>query len=409
MKQAKQQNPIQKALLNGKNSQDPYDPFPWYESIRKESPVHYDEDSEVWSVFLYEDVKKVISDKDFFSNQFPHTEGTNTFAKTMVSMDPPKHTRIRSIVNKAFTPRVMKAWEPRIQELTDELLKETRGREEIDLVQDFSYPLPVIVISEMLGVPAQYKEKFKEWSDLLVSLPKSDHQEDVLAWINARDQGEKELSAFFEDIIQEKRQNLGDDIISLLIQAEQEGEKLSPDELVPFCNLLLLAGNETTTNLISNAVYSILEKPGTYDALGNEPDLIPQAVEEAVRFRAPAPMIVRYVKQDIEIRGTRLKKGEGVIAFLASANRDESKFARAHEFDIHRHPNPHIGFGHGIHFCLGAPLARLEAKIALTALLKQYASMEKLSITPMANTSMYGLKHFRLRVKPAGESAPFQS
>jgi len=240
----------------------------------------------------------------------------------------------------------------------------------------------------------------------LVSLPKSDRPEDVNEWKNIRDQGEEELTAFFEKMIEEKRQNLGNDLISLLIKAEQEGDKLSPDELVPFCNLLLMAGNETTTNLVSNAVYSILETPGVYDELARHPELIPQAVEEAVRFRAPAPMIVRFVKQDTEIRGVSLKKGEGVIAFLASANRDETKFERAHEFDIHRHPNPHIGFGHGIHFCLGAPLARLEAAIAIEALLKQYSSMEKLAIVPMADSSMYGLKHFRLRVKTAGETAP---
>ncbi|AAU22292.1 MULTISPECIES: cytochrome P450 [Bacillus] len=406
MSQTKQQNPIQKALINGKNRQDPYDPFPWYKKMRTESPIHYDEDSKVWSVFRYDDVKRVISDKDFFSNQFPQLGTGNTFAKTMISMDPPKHTRIRSIVNKAFTPRVMKEWEPRIRELTNQLLADVRGREEIDLVQDFSYPLPVIVISELLGVPLVYKHHFKEWSDLLVSLPKSDRPEDVNEWKNIRDQGEEELTAFFEKMIEEKRQNLGNDLISLLIKAEQEGDKLSPDELVPFCNLLLMAGNETTTNLVSNAVYSILETPGVYDELARHPELIPQAVEEAVRFRAPAPMIVRFVKQDTEIRGVSLKKGEGVIAFLASANRDETKFERAHEFDIHRHPNPHIGFGHGIHFCLGAPLARLEAAIAIEALLKQYASMEKLAVVPMADSSMYGLKHFRLRVKSAGETAP---
>ncbi|KAA6447661.1 cytochrome P450 [Bacillus swezeyi] len=396
MNAAKQQNPIQKALLNVKNRQDPYNPFPWYEKMRREWPVYYDEDSKFWSVFLYEDVKRVASDKDFFSNQFPQLEAGNTFAKTMLRMDPPKHTRIRSIVNKVFTPRVLKAWEPRIQELTDELLSKVHGREEIDLVKDFSYPLPVIVIAELLGVPAEYKDKFKEWSDLLVSLPKSDHKDDVIEWKTIRDQGEEELNAFFQDIIEEKRQNLGDDIISLLIQTEQEGDKLSSDELVPFCNLMLVAGNETTTNLISNAVYSILEKPGTYVALANQPDLIPQAVEEAIRFRAPAPMIVRYVKQDTTIRGISLKKGEGVLAFLASANRDESKFEKAYEFDIHRYPNPHIGFGHGIHFCLGAPLARLEAKIALNALLQRYSSMEAISIAPIADSSMYGLKNFRL-------------
>ncbi|MED4593846.1 cytochrome P450 [Bacillus safensis] len=391
-------NAVQKALLRGKHKQDPYHPFDWYANMRQTSPVHFDEASQTWSVFTYEEAKRVTIDKDTFSSQPPKDRRKHSLMKTMVMMDPPNHTRIRSIVSKAFTPRVMKSWEPRIQELMEELMAELEGKQEIDLVQNISYPLPVIVIAELLGVPSEHKQSFKEWSDILVSMPKSEDTEDVAEWQKIRDQGETDMMAFFADTIERKRHNLGDDLISLLIQAEENGDKLSADELIPFCNLLLLAGNETTTNLISNMVFSLLEQPGTYKALAQSPQLIPRAVEEAVRFRAPAPTIVRYVTEDTVLGGKMLKKGDNVIVFLASANRDERHFSNAHEFDIHRHPNPHIGFGHGIHFCLGAPLARLEACTAMKVLMERYEALELLSYVPMTSSSMDGLKELKLRV-----------
>lgn len=391
---------VQKTLLRGKNKQDPYHPFDWYANMRQTSPVHFDEASRTWSVFTYEEAKRVTIDKDTFSSQPPKNQRKHSLMKTMVMMDPPNHTRIRSIVSKAFTPRVMKLWEPRIHELMDELMAQLEGKKEIDLVQDISYPLPVIVIAELLGVPSEHKQSFKEWSDILVSMPKSESEKDVAEWQKTRDKGEADMMAFFADTIEKKRHNLGDDLISLIIQAEEHGDKLSADELIPFCNLLLLAGNETTTNLISNMMFSLLEQPGAYEALAQSPELIPRAVEEAVRFRAPAPAIVRYVTKDTELGGKVLKKGDNVIVFLASANRDERQFSNAHEYDIHRHPNPHIGFGHGIHFCLGAPLARLEACTAIKIFIERYEALELLSYVPMTSSSMYGLKELKLRVTP---------
>ncbi|MGM5474018.1 cytochrome P450 [Bacillus pumilus] len=391
---------VQKTLLRGKNKQDPYHPFDWYANMRQTSPVHFDEASRTWSVFTYEEARRVTIDKDTFSSQPPKNQRKHSLMKTMVMMDPPNHTRIRSIVSKAFTPRVMKLWEPRIHELMDELMAQLEGKKEIDLVQDISYPLPVIVIAELLGVPSEHKQSFKEWSDILVSMPKSESEKDVAEWQKTRDKGEADMMAFFADTIEKKRHNLGDDLISLIIQAEENGDKLSADELIPFCNLLLLAGNETTTNLISNMMFSLLEQPGAYEALAQSPELIPRAVEEAVRFRAPAPAIVRYVTKDTELGGKVLKKGDNVIVFLASANRDERQFSNAHEYDIHRHPNPHIGFGHGIHFCLGAPLARLEACTAIKIFIERYEALELLSYVPMTSSSMYGLKELKLRVTP---------
>ncbi|MBP1156740.1 MULTISPECIES: cytochrome P450 [unclassified Paenibacillus] len=372
-------------------------PFPWYEKMRKESPVHYDDQANVWSVFLYEDAKRILGDKDNFSSQFFTVTRENSLSQTIFNMDPPKHTQIRSIVSRAFTPRVMKEWEPRIREITKELLDKASRSNEMDLINDFSHPLPVVIISELLGVPARHIDKLKEWSDILVSTPKDGSEEEIKKWMEAKVRGELELAEFFHGIVEEKRENLGKDIISILIQAEEEGMKLSPEELVPFFNLLLVAGNETTTNLISNAVFSILENPGIYEELRNELSLIPNAVEEALRYRAPAPLIQRVVKEDIEIGGKFLQKGQLVVVFLGSANRDENKFERAHVFDIHRHPNHHIAFGHGNHFCLGAPLARLEAEIALTELVKKFSSLsfpKTFTVDAIENSAVYGLRSF---------------
>ncbi|WHY25713.1 cytochrome P450 [Bacillus velezensis] len=345
---------LQRALMNGKNKQDAYHPFPWYESMRKEAPVTYDEDNQVWSVFLYDDVKKVIGDKELFSSYMP--EQTSSIGNSIINMDPPRHTQIRSVVNRAFTPRVMKQWEPRIQDIADDLIHRFHGRSEFDLVQDFSYPLPVIVISELLGVPSEHMDAFKTWSDILVSTPRDGSEEAEKAFLKERNKCEEELAAFFAGIIEEKRKKPEQDIISILIKAEETGEKLSGEELMP------------------------------------------QAVEEALRFRAPAPVLRRIAKRDTEIGGHQMKEGDMVLAFVASANRDEAKFDRAHMFDIHRHPNPHIAFGHGIHFCLGAPLARLEAAIALTALTQTFSRMEPVSITPIENSVIYGLKSFRVNI-----------
>ncbi|AFZ90280.1 MULTISPECIES: cytochrome P450 [Bacillus] len=387
---------IQRTLMKGKNGLDVYNPFPWYEKMRRESPIHFDEETKVWSVFLYDDVKKVISDKETFSSLM--TDVKSSIAKSMLNMDPPKHTQIRSAVNRAFTPRVLKEWEPRIKDITDHLLKQAKNKGRIDIVKDLSYPLPVMVISELLGVPSERMDQFKKWSDILVSMPKDASPEAAEKNQQERDQCEAELAAFFAEIIESKRKQPGQDIISILIKEEEEGEKLTAEDLIPFCNLLLVAGNETTTNLISNAVYSILETPGLYDELRQDPSLIAQTVEETLRFRAPAPFVRRTVRHDTELRGRRLKSGEIVLCYVASANRDENKFEKAGVFDIHRQSNPHLSFGFGVHFCLGAPLARLEAEVALKGIVKAFSHLEPVRIEPIRNSVMYGLESLEAEI-----------
>ncbi|RDZ06458.1 cytochrome P450 [Priestia megaterium] len=386
-------------IKGGADKVDAYDPFSWYEKMRKESPVYYDQNTEVWNVFLYEDVKRVLSEKETFSSHFSTNKGS--IGKTLINQDPPKHTQVRSIVNRSFTPRVLKEWEPRIQAITDELIQRMDGKEKIDIYKDFAHPLPIIVISELLGVPSKYMDQFKQWSDVLVSSPKSNNKEDMKEFLTNREIAERELEEFFQSIIAEKRKNLSNDLISILIRAEEETFKISEKELVPFCNLLLVAGNETTTNLLTNAVFSILENKGVYDELRNDLSLIPSMVEESLRYRSPAQVLRRKVIQDTEIGGQQLRKGETVIVWLGSANRDENKFIDASMFDIHRKPNSHIAFGHGIHFCLGAPLARMEATIAMTALIKKYSSIsfpEGFTLDPIESSAVYGLRSFPVQV-----------
>ncbi|WP_427127344.1 cytochrome P450 (plasmid) [Priestia megaterium] len=386
-------------IKGGLDKVDAYDPFSWYEEMRKNSPVYYDKNTGVWNVFLYEDVKRILSEKETFSSHFSSSKFS--IGKSLINQDPPKHTEVRSIVNRTFTPRVMKEWEPRIQAIANELLQRIDEKEQIDIYRDFAHPLPIIVISELLGVPSKYMDQFKHWSDVLVSSPKSSNKEDMNEFLTTRETAERELEEFFQTIIAEKRKNLSNDLISILIRAEEETLKISEKELVPFCNLLLVAGNETTTNLLTNAVFSILENKGFYNELRNDLSLVPSMVEESLRYRSPAQVLRRKVIQNTEIGGQQLRKGETVLVWIGSANRDENKFNDASMFDIHRKPNPHIAFGHGIHFCLGAPLARMEAIIGMTALIKKYSSIsfpEGFTIDPIENSAVYGLKSLSVHV-----------
>ncbi|WP_255256047.1 cytochrome P450 [Priestia megaterium] len=386
--------------IKGKSGEiEAYNPFPWYEKMRKESPIYYDQNIGACNVFLYKDVKRVLSDKETFSSRTQKPQ--SSLSKTLINQDPPKHTQVRSIINRSFTPRVMKAWEPRIQAIADELLQRMDGKEKIDIYKDLAHPLPIIVISELLGVPSEHIDQFKAWSDILVSSPKSSDKEDMKEFLTTRAKTEKELAEFFQGIIAEKREKLGDDLISILIQAEEEGLKISEEELIPFCNLLLVAGNETTTNLLTNTFFTIMEHEGVYDELKNDLSLIPSMIEETLRYRSPVQVLRRKVAQETTLGGQHLQKDDTVVVWLGSANRDENKFENASIFDIRRKPNPHVAFGHGIHFCLGAPLARMEATIAMTAFIKKYSSVsfsEEFTLDPIENSAVYGLRSFPVNV-----------
>jgi len=375
------------------STQYPLDPFPHYERMRAAAPVFHDEQSGSWHVFRYDDVQRVLSEHATFSSRMggdaPSGSG-QLFASSLITADPPRHRQLRSLVTQAFTPKAVDALAPRISALTNELVDGIVAHGgSADLIQDLAYPLPVIVISELMGIPGQDRERFKHWSDTIVSQTRTGPGS------GSQDTTTSEMVEYFLALIDQRRSRPGEDLISSLLSAEIEGQKLSVPELLGFCALLLVAGNETTTNLIGNAVLCLSESPGTLDRLLKEPALLPQTLEEVLRFRSPVQSMYRVSVAETEVGGERIPAGAPIVAWIGSANRDERQFERAAEFDVDRSPNRHVAFGHGIHFCLGAPLARLEARIALEALL---ARLPGLSVAPgahlerMESTIVYGLK-----------------
>ncbi|WP_163856285.1 cytochrome P450 [Paenibacillus elgii] len=378
-----------------------FNPFKWYRKMREETPVRWDEERRTWDVFGYEEVKTVLDRKEVFSSRV-FRDGKSLFENGLLNLDPPKHTQMRDIVNKAFTPKAMKDWEPRIQAITNELLDDIEGEREIDLVEQLSYPLPVRVIAEMLGVPAKDKRKFKDWSDQAVAGPANNSEEAKNEQLQKQQQVVGELYAYFKEIIELKKMEPADDIISVLLQASVNGESLTEEEIVGFCILLLVAGNETTTNLITNAIYTFLEYPEVYWQIKNEPDeLLPAAIEEVLRFRSPVQASFRFVQEDVVLGGKELRAGEYVIAWMGAANRDEKQFPNAEQFVVPRKPNLHMAFGRGIHFCLGAPLARMEAEIVLKEWIRRYPDFRLsagFTLKPLESTFAYGIKELLLTV-----------
>ncbi|MDQ0144560.1 cytochrome P450 [Pseudarthrobacter niigatensis] len=370
----------------------PLDPFPQYERMRAMAPVFQDSQSGSWHVFRYEDVQRVLSEHATFSSRMGGDNPSGTgqlFAASLITTDPPRHRQLRSLVTQAFTPKAVDALAPRIAGLTNELLDGIAAGGSADLIRDLAYPLPVIVISELLGIPAEDRERFKHWSDVIVSQTRTAPAGET------QDTTTSEMVEYFLALIDRRRSRPGTDLISSLLSAEIGGQRLTVPELLGFCSLLLVAGNETTTNLIGNAVLCLAESPGTLGRLLEEPGLLPQALEEVLRFRSPVQSMYRVAVAETVLSGQRVPAGAPIVAWIGSANRDGQQFPAAAEFDIDRSPNRHLAFGHGIHFCLGAPLARLEARIALEALLTR---LPGLSLAPgaelerMESSIVYGLK-----------------
>lgn len=382
-----------------------YEPFGWYQRMREESPVRWDEQRKAWDVFDYQSVKTVLENKDLFSSNRSgkqSDEQKSPIELSLISIDPPKHTQMRSLVNKAFTPKVMKDWRPRIERIANELLDRIHGKPEVDIVEHYSNPLPVMVIAEILGVPLEDQSKFKEWSDWVVAGPKDNSPEAIKHLEENQHRTYQELYVYFKKVIHLKRETPGEDIISVLLESKIQGIELSEDEIIGFCILLLVAGNETTTNLISNAFYCFTEFPEIYDEILKDPKgTLPLAIEEVLRYRSPVQAMGRVAKEDTMLGGCEIKAGQTVIAWMGSANRDEVQFEKADQFNITRKPNPHLSFGKGIHFCLGAPLARLEAEIAIEEWMKRHPHFERstsFSLEPIESTFVYGLKEFKLSV-----------
>ena len=383
-------------------------PYPVYHRLRTAHPVYRVPQLDAWVVTSYEGVNGALRDPQLSSDRFPRlrqrlaARGLDNLAddrvRSMIHMDPPDHTRLRALVNKAFTPKAVEAIGSHIQTIVDGLLDAVSGKGSMDVIEDLAYPLPVTVIAEMLGVPGEDRGRFKHWSDEVSAALSGDIaalSEPVLRRVmSARD----ELVDYFRAVVQERRRNPGSDLLSALTQAEEEGGRLSEDELYSTVVLLLVAGNETTTNLIGNGMLALLRHPDEMQRVWEDASLVPAAVEEMLRYDGPVQLTTRVAKTDLEIHGTKISKGEWLYLILGAANRDPAQFPEPDRFDVRRAENKHIAFGAGAHFCLGAPLARLEAQIALRTLRKRYPGLRLAEENPeyRNNFNLRGLKSLRV-------------
>jgi len=372
---------------------DPFDertrrnPFPLYAQARREHPVYRHEGLPVVSVFRYDDIQAILRDPSTWSNVFPPPPGftrPDHLPPSMLMLDPPEHTRLRGLVQQAFTPRRVRELEPRIEAIAEQLASHLVTRRTADFVATFAYPLPVVVIAEMIGVPAEDRELFRHWSDALVENlgggllgpPSPEALAKELAAVEA-------MRAYFVERVEERRRKPREDLLSALVAAELEGSRLTFDEMLQMLVLLLVAGNETTRNLIANAVYTLIEHPESERQLRAHPEHVPGAVEEVLRFASPVQCDVRYLVRDTEVAGRHVEAGTIALLWLGSANRDESVFPDPDVFDIARADNRHLAFGFGPHFCLGANLARLEAQVALRVLLRRVRQWQLATSDPL--------------------------
>ncbi|MCJ7840876.1 cytochrome P450 [Lederbergia sp. NSJ-179] len=395
-------------------------PFPLFAELRSIGPVvpipfpMEGTDRKGWMVTQLKEAVQILKDHAHFTvdprsidgsvpikqkqnlDKSDESSDSPTFftGSTMLTVDDPDHRRLRMLVSKAFTPRFIEGLRPRVQEIADELLDQVQDQGEMDLIKDYAFPLPINVISEMLGVPKEDRAQIRIWSNALAhgqGLGKQD--EGVKAHMQA-------FGEYTAKLVAEKRLHPADDLISHMIAIEEEGERLSEEELLSTITLLIFAGHETTSNLIGTGTLMLLDHPNQLEKLKADLSLVPSAVEELLRFNGPATIVgPRYATEDIEIAGQQIKTGDMLLVIPASANRDETQFTDPEELDIARKLNRHLAFGHGIHACLGKPLARLEGDIAFTTLLKRMPNL-RLSVPRESITWSFSLNSRSLTALP---------
>src|SRR6266487_6525297 len=391
--------------------QDVQEMYRWFEKMRSMQPVWLDESSGCWHVFRYADVHHVITDYNVFTSEMrqrlraraENGNGAARFGRSLIAMDPPQHRQYRNLVSPSFTPRALSRLSGRIATITQELLDQVRSSGRMDVMTDIAYPLPTMVIAEMLGVPTSDRPLFKRWADGLLRRQLSDAE-----FFRPEEEQRKdpefqrlmhtfeEMSDYFRQMLEERKRVPRQDMMSDLLAAEVDGERLSMEDAISFSTLLLLAGHVTTTNLLSQAIRCFDEHPEALSQLRKQPELMPMAIEEVLRYASPVWRLVRTNKEEVTLAGVTIPKDEMIFTWLASANRDPRQFAEPERFDITRTPNRHVAFGHGIHFCIGAPLSRLEASIALPMMVEQLPDLHVVHDQPLElfeGRVLFGFKH----------------
>lgn len=371
--------------INLASAQFKEDAYEIYKESRKKQPILFVNQVEIgkeWLITRYEDALPLLKDnrlkKDWtnvfsqdIKNMYLSVDNSDHLTTHMLNSDPPNHSRLRSLVQKAFTPKMIAQLDGRIQRIADDLISDIERKGTLNLVDDYSFPLPIIVISEMLGIPKEDQAKFRIWSHAVIASPETPEE------IKETEKQLSEFITYLQYLVDIKRKEPKEDLVSALILAESEGHKLSARELYSMIMLLIVAGHETTVNLITNTVLALLENPNQLQLLKDNPKLIDSAIEEGLRYYSPVEVTTaRWAMEPFQIHHQTIQKGDMVIIALASANRDETVFENPEIFDITRENNRHIAFGHGSHFCLGAPLARLEAKIAITTLFNRMPELQ---------------------------------
>lgn len=364
-------------------------PYPLYHQMREQAPVYWSDAWQAWVITRYDDVMAVLKDSDNYSsagrviallNKLPPEARQQVAALErhyeigIAHTDPPDHTRVRNLLNKVFTPRMVNHWQTRIQEVVNQKLDAAIEKGQLDIIDDIAYPLPATIIAEMLGAPTSDIERFRHWATAINHLFELGGKMTPEAAFAAQN-SLHEMREYITQLADEKRKNPADDIISQLV-ADNTEEKLSMAEIVSTSVTFFVAGHETTTNLIGNGMLALLKNPDQMQLLRQQPDLIQPAIEEMLRYDPSVPRGWRIVKQDVTLRGQNISKGALIFPMLAAANRDPEVFDNFDTFDIQRPQNRHLAFGYGIHFCLGAPLARQEGAIAINTLVQRLPNIQ---------------------------------
>ncbi len=384
-------------------------PYSVYQQMRDQTPRELfflpagvvpgiDEPLKSWALMKYDDVYNALRDHDTFSSARNPLVERGVFPRlVLIADDPPRHTRFRRLVNKAFTLKRVEALEPWITRVANEQLGEM-GTGEVDVVQSYTIPLPVKVIARLLGIPGEEYPIFKRWSDAFISAL-------ISISLEERMQNTQEMVTYFGQMAAARRAHGAEDLITALVEAEIEGEALEDWEILGFCMLLLIAGNETTTNLMGNMLNILVDRPELWQQLRQDRSLVETVIEETLRYESPVQQLLRVTTRDVEVSGVKIPAGEMVAVFFGAANRDPQEFPNPDEFRLDRDLRNHIGFGMGIHYCLGAPLARAEAKITLNTFLDRFPTIARgtaPAIRQTASPIVFGFQHLPLVLSNGG-------